>query len=553
MFDIEKLFSKFFDIAQPTHKDKWVDVMTDMAVHAYGWKPKELIEKQRPNEPNNIQKYRVENYRPITKRGINKATDKLSSIFSQSGFVVKTDQSTLDYIDQEIFETDTFETLNLYQYFEKVVIPDHIVDPNGLIVVNPGEAKEVNEKREPKIQIVPSARIMHLNSEFFSFLSDEKSEVTKNRKKVMEGEVYHIYTKDSFYKLVQVGNILDKKFVGELVYFHDLGVLPFVIMGGIKQKGLYKSFFDSYLPYADEAIVEFSDYQAVRVLSAFPVKEMAAIECDFKGCGGRGYIGENLDDICRKCNGTGSYVPVSPFDILMRSEKSAAMGEQIDTRPMLQYHTPPVDILKFIDDAWKSSVEEAERSLNLIFVDASQSGVAKAIDREDSDTMLNKIASNLFDNLMTNVIYFIGLYRKEINEKPIILRPSSFRIKTESELSEELGFLVEKGAPLPFIVEATKDLSTKRFSGDEVTKRVFEVLPLYDPLFGLSVAEKMQLNVTGATTVEEVRKSQLAYQMIQELMQAEGREVIFEPFSGLKIMLDEIFSKQRNNPIIDGA
>ena len=131
-------------------------------------------------------------------------------------------------------------------------------------------------------------------------------------------------------------------------------------------------------------------------------------------------------------------------------------------------------------------------------------------------------------------------------KEPIIVKPISFSMKTESDLIEEITKLTDKNAPVAFLVESTKDLAKKRFSGNKSVTRMVEVLVSFDPLFNLNTKDKQLLLASGTIKKEDVIKSLYAYKTLTNLVAANGTQF-------LELTLSEIFAEldAALKPIVD--
>ena len=268
-------------------------------------------------------------------------------------------------------------------------------------------------------------------------------------------------------------------------------------------------------------------------MSAFPYREELAEECTEKGC--RHGIIWNKEteegETCGTCKGTGKIFARGPYGVFVRSKGSSLFdGKEADNQPLVRFVSPPVDIIKYSGEAWKDLLREAEDALHLVYTKEAQSGTAKEIDREDSDAMITKISNNVFDEIIFRSLLYIESYR-EINSpiEPIIVKPISFRAKSEDDLINEVTVLRDKNAPIAFQVEATKDLARKRFSGNKSLSRMVEILVSFDPIYNVSTADKSILLANGTIKKQDIQKSLYAYKTLQEIVSTEGTEFLENP------------------------
>ena len=532
--DIEKYNKNFIALAPPALKKKWKEVREEMFVHTRGTLPKKLIHDQRPNEDPEVYKHRLKIYQPITKGSMNRAIDMLYRIFQSANYSIKVSENTNAYLSEKTFKTMHKGDLYFYSYIQSVVVRRMLEDPNALLIWLPvGEGvTDAREKVDVRPVVVPSALIHTWNEGVITFLDEfSSSEVVVNGQRSESGAVYWSIDDEFFYRHIQVGNKAENKYRVEEYYRHGFGKIPFIILGGnLTSEEYFESYYSPFLPFGNEAIRQYSDWQGVMTTSAFPYREELQSECSARGCQG-GQIkspedeGEFVD--CGVCNGTGFVMTRSPYGAFIRAKGNNALDAGGDPGPVVRFVSPAVDILQFSTDAWKTLVRMAEESLHLRTIDEAQSGTAKRIDREEQESLLVKISNNLFDEIIYKSILFIEMYRERSAAiEPVIVKPISFAIRNETDLIKELGDMKDKNLPLAFMAEATNDLARKRFAGNVTVGRIVEILSSYDTLFNTANKDKSTLYAQGLIKKEIVIKSLFAYKVLQELVSERGTEYL---------------------------
>jgi hypothetical protein len=525
---------------RPDYYDEWYNVRETMFVHTRGKKPGKILTERRPNEDPEIKKYREMIYEPITKGSIQKAIDKLYRIFQNANFSIQVSDELNAYLSTVKFNENFF-----YSYIQKFVVPRMIEDPNGWIVWIPTGEGLINPSVKVDVEplIISTEQIKYLDKNNITWLDEkEKSRIKKSNKIVNEGLVYYTLTNVGFYKHVQYGD--DRKIQFEVipVYMHNIGKVPGCVLGGdLTPEKYFESYFSAFVPFANEAIRQYSDWQGVMTTSAFPYREEVGETCDAKGCrDGIIYDSENEEhDMCRRCNGTGRIVSRSPFGVFIREKGNAAFSGESSTEPLIRFITPPVDIIQYSGDAWQTLLKKAEDALHLNLIDEAQSGVAKIIDREDSFAQLTKISNNIFDEIIYKSLVYIEAYRNVTNpQAPNIIKPISFSMKTEWDLMQEIINLTDRNAPVSFLIETTKDLARKRFSGNKAVSRLVEVLVSYDPIYTISAKDKISMMQSGIIEKEDVLKSLHAYKALTTIVAQNGTAVLEEPISDIFAMID---------------
>lgn len=535
MFEIEKYIKGFFKIDIAEKQEEWEEVFNQMAVHTRMREPVELLLKQRPNEEKHIFEYRLENYRPITYGSMNRALDSVSRILSKIQYEVICPDNVRAFMNKKQF-TDGQDFYDFYSFFEKIVLKRGIEDPNGWMVWIPTGEGVFNNAVEvsPKPYFFSCKQIHDISEDVCSFLSDEKAIITENGTTKYDGNVYYIVTKNEFYKLVQVSLDKRKKYRLDLIYTHNIGEIPAVILAGDKNaEGYYESYFAPYCAFGDEAINTFSDWQAIKVTSGFPYTEEFYTECELVT------PNKSSDQIPAKEQKYNRKVgmekfPRTPYNTIIRKipgNKNDAdiTGERILPAdiPSKRFISPDIEVLKYSGESWEKLIEMAEDALHLnLGNNSNQTEGAKQMDKEEHYAMIDKISLNYFNHLMLNSIKFIDCYiNRVLFEKSTcsINTPSTFKLKTEQDIVDEINTLKEKNAPSFFLAEATMDLAKRRFNGNPVSKKIFDFIAILDPLFIYDVNQKAQLMNSGAITKESYIKSVYAYSILQKLSMTESK------------------------------
>lgn len=528
MFDIEEYTKAFFKIDIKEMQEEWEAVLNQMAVHTRMRKPEELLLKMRPNEEQHIFNYRLENYRPITYGSMNRALDSVSRILSKIQYEVIAPDNVKAYLNKKQF-TDGQDFYDFYSFFEKIVLKRGIEDPNGWLVWLPSGKGVIDNSVnvDPKPYFFSCKQIHDISENVCSFLSDEKNEIMENGTRSL-GDIYYIITKNEFYKFVQISKDKRKKYRLDLVYTHNIGEIPAVILGGDKNaEGYYESYFAPYCAFGDEAINTFSDWQAIKVTSGFPYTEEFYTECELvTPKKGSDPIPEKEQKYKR--NVDMQKFPRTPFNTIIRKvpgnkNDSDITGERILPAdiPSKRFISPDIEVLKYSGESWAKLIEMAEDALHLnLGNNSNQTEGAKQMDKEEHYAMIDKISSNYFNHLMLNSIKFIDCYINRILfEKSTISinTPSTFRLKTEQDIVNEINTLKEKNAPSFFLAEATTELAKRRFNGNPVSKKIFDLIAILDPLFIYDVNQKISLVNSGAVTKEVYIKSIYAHTILQRL------------------------------------
>lgn len=548
---------------EPTAKKLWVKVYQQMIVHSRGSSASKLIEQRRPYEPEEIWKYRKEIIRAITKSIFNRGMDDLQRVFKSTAVTYNINPKLQAYIQENQFSGNRefgFENkINFFNYINRHGIRRMVEDPNGFLVwwpTGPG----VTDPGTP-VDVMPvmvlSKKIESISDEHICFLAAEKSPVTipgenGTQITVNEGKVYYIVDKEWYYKYYQVGEKDKMTFAPVLEYYkHSMGEVPIILLGGLIAseeceqgytdfRGNWKdeieycnSYFDSFVAYADEALSQFSDEQAINVTNGYPMRVMDQIPCLNAKCK-KGLVREScstdvsiegfIEKTCKSCKGTGIMVPVSPYGVIFRP-KADPNNPAPAGQSAIENVTTDGDILRYALDRLDYYMQGAEKALHLLFIDEAQSGKAKDIDRESKVANLDTIGVNIYLNIVKNSLRFIQKLRF-LSDDPIQINlPASFKVKGEKELGDELTTLIEKNAPVFIKNSAAIEYYKKRYSSNEAMVKAVDVVAIYDLIFG---QDADLLLASGRIDDHMAQKSLYAWPCVVQLIQIKGEEAFMK-------------------------
>lgn len=537
MFEtIEEYFAEIKNLPENPKKKDWERVFISMATHTRKRVPRELLLARRPNEEPTIHEYRVANYRPITYGSMNKALDDLYRIVSGISFTLNAPENVKDYLINTVVDNycnsaaTQNEIISAKLFIEKICLKRDIEDPNGFLIWHPtGEGVIDSAKKvAPMPKLVLSEQYVYSDQNVFIYLSDEKSPLrADNNKMVLEGDIYHFITKTDYWRMQQVGTLSDPKWEIELIYKHGLDAFPVIILGGdMNTEGYYDSYFSPYLAFGDEAIHQFSDWQATMTTSSFPIKEVFANECLVRRVNKETSPSDQEEGYRGGGNGEFELMPLqkSPYGMILRKiPENPNLPDALDVNvPSVRFIAPPVEVAKYAGESWQMLIDRAEKALNIdMTVGVDQSGKAKQLDKEAQYSMITKIGNNFFDNIYLNSLKIIdGLVNriKLSSSKCSINKPSTFWVKNELDLINEITTLKTSRAPYLFLAEATTDLAKKRFNGNPVNEKIYTYISTYDPYFIHTIDEKNNLLASSVMSKEEYVLSNHLYSILNQIV-----------------------------------
>ena len=325
-FDIIKYNQEFLNMDEPEHKQEWIDAMQNMFVHTRGSLPEKILSERRPNEDQTLYKYRLSIYEPITTGSINRAIDTLYRIFQSANFSIQINPDLDDYLSVKKFTGQYF-----YSYIQKYVVRRMIEDANGLLVWMPSGEGLTNpsEKVQVKPVLVYSDNIVQMDDDHITFYQPNETVLINHGGLDVKGKVYYTLTKTHIYRHTEKEKASKNAYELEEIYQHNFDMIPAITLGGnITEDDYFVSYFSPFLPFANESIRQYSDWQGVMTMSAFPYREEVAEDCDHPKCREGLILDVETGDTatCSKCNGTGYVINRSPYGVFYQGKIQSCIG-----------------------------------------------------------------------------------------------------------------------------------------------------------------------------------------------------------------------------------
>lgn len=537
--DIVK-YVKTLPFLKPTEKaEEYKEKFEEVAVHMRRLKPEKILLKRRPNEPTDIHEYRLENFEPITYGSIRRAYDNVSRILTPSNFPLSIDNDKIkNYLIEKNFNRMTF-----MEYFSNLVFNRMLEDANGFLVWLPGGEGLKNDSKNVFAipRLVYSFNLVDFADDLMVFLSPDNSiiEIAKGQYS-REGKIYWLFTQNQFYTYTQKTPDIYEL---ELVYNHNMGMFPVQILGGnINGDGDFDSFFTPFIANANESIRQFSDWQALSMNSAHPIREVFHMNCEIQS------FDDDDEDENGKNNPNGKNKkyksqkkrialvpgPHGQIDRPIGNTDPDGLGD-VYLDPSIEsvrYLRPPIDAVKAAMESYKILLKDAEDQLHLNLGDQNQSGVAKEIDLRLNDDFINKIGNHLADFIETSMNILFAYYKhakyNETSNEFRLPRPTNYRSRTQAELSDELAKLKTNNAPAMLQAAVSRQLAELRFSGDKLNEKIFEVITTYDPLYLYSVAEKQSMSVGNLSKRDDVTRSNYIYPTLLNMAEEMGHALFLD-------------------------
>jgi hypothetical protein len=504
-----------------------VEIAEEMAVHADGKFPEKLLYERRPNEPDEVLEYRKKIFSAKTKPTFLKIFASLQKIRRSSDWSIRFEGDFTRIADGESLEDYT--TLNypgftsLTNWVFTLMLRKYLIDPNAVVMVMPMDRDvDMNEYIQPTAHVFDSVNVLDFADGDFAVLVNPMGAVYQLANGIMmKGKSYYFVTTQSIERYDQINGRGQYSLVDR--FEHGLGELPAFQLKGIlidqvEDMYLYESRIGGIIPELNEALREYSDLQASKVLHQYPERwEFSQHECTVcKGTGVRtnpDYVNENSgcspSIACGSCQN--GYVVKGPYSkILVRPTNNATEGASNIPIPPAGYVEKDVEIVKVMEESVERHITNALAAINFEFLaktPLAESGIAKEVDKDELNNTVHAIAEDIVA-AMDNIYRLIAKYRygliyseKDIlNMVPVISVPEKFDILSSAHLVDTLkAAKADKWNPvLQSAVEV--DLATKLFYTDPAVRDRLVLVLMLDPLPNVSEDDKMsRLSNKGIT------------------------------------------------------
>lgn len=475
-----------------------VELAEELAIHADGEFPDDLISERRPAESEEIKNYRKKIFTPITKPVFTKVYNSLMKIRKSSDWMISFPTNIPAFIaEDEAPEKYLMKDLprngSITNWMFSVAFKPYLIDANAVVLTMPINYDiQENEYFKPYPKIFTSAQVIDYRINEFYLLQDaEMFSYEEDDYYYTNGRRFYLIQPDIF----QVFEEKNGK-VSEVFQFPNvLGYIPIRHMNGmVVQQGnhctLYESRISGIVPMLNEAVREYSDLQAEIVQHIHST--MWAIQPQQCGrCKGVGEIPrENSAPIsCPGCGGKG-LLPLNPFEHIVMPMPKA--GENNAITPPIGYVQKQTEIARLQEERIRQHIYDALSAINMEFLaetPIAQSGVAKQVDREELYSFVHSIAEDVV-RIMDEVSYDILAWRHyaqnvDVNTLlPYIPVPERYDMLSGKVLVDELTSMVQAKVDPAIINAAQIELADKKFNESKVKDLVILKLKL-DPFAGV--------------------------------------------------------------------
>lgn len=468
-----------------------------------------FVEKSPFQEPEEYD-YVKNNYKATTVSVSNEFFGVTNRIFNDNNFSIVWNDETRNVSDEDRLEFYLTEDYpindSIIKDFRKRILRKSIVDPNGVLAIEPHDLKFIEvEQEDGTLEFVPdqselidpvanyysSFQKISMDEDHLCLLTDEKSKVEKGGKDVLEGLVFKFFDTESIWKIMQVGKIEDNEFIVIRIFTHNLGYLPALPLGSnpelIDGEVFYPSPIEGIIDPLDMVITDNSTLLIAKNKTAYPIKIAMAEKCDHVlgdvECDNGQMLIEGVKRACPACNGTGMKERDSIFTTYRVKQGDPQFDGDINQMmmsPPVQFVSPDSEILTFLREEIEKNTTIAKNILRLDTTNSkgrevdTATATGRTIDREELFSFIKGISDDIFD-LLEKTIDIIGDMRlKEDYVKPTITRPDEFAIRTSSDITEEISEAQNKGIPEIYNQKLIAEAIDKRFNMDDVSKEIYK-------------------------------------------------------------------------------
>lgn len=524
----------------PTHpfKNEWRKIYDSIQPHFYGDVPPAL-EEAFPNEEPAILNYRKKTYQAKTESPLVKAITELHRLLSNAKHSVKFDSKRME----EWIKGKKFGDMDLTTYFFNVFVPNRILDPNAVMLINPtGLGVTDNSQRvDVEVKIIQSDRIV-FNDPDYSLLIYKG--IAKNKYAgvgIMSPTYYHIVT-DMFYAEVDESEF-------KIIYEHNSSVRPWVTLGGravpyFDRYGntfrVFKSDFSPAIPYLNDAAIYDNQHKSVMLAACFPIKYVEGIDC--YTCTGVGKVYDHDKDeaiTCHTCQGTGKTLSVSPLAAYNLNPTTKDFGDNKTPVDPIRYYSPDISSIQETRTVTEEALRKAEQVLNINrSLNAAQSGVAKELDREPEYIEIGKISDDVYKRYHDILKALQALVFMDSTSDIVVNAPISFDLKTENELMMEFAES-QKGLPTAIRFEAYISYIDRRYNADTVAKRIAAICAMYNSTYLYTIEERNVMLASGQINEADAIAAQFVFDAVTTLYYEKDFDIMTDDWISIKTAIDK--------------
>lgn len=312
--------------------------------------------------------------------------------------------------------------------------------------------------------------------EYYLIELDEKSMVNMGGAKDEPfGKVYEFIDEQNIWRVEQYGKYNDGLFKTSLYFNHAEGELPVTPLMGIpinyEGRILWQSPFLYSCDLLDLAALNHTNLQVSINTCVYPYPVAIGSVCNFEYTDSKGQIDKCNDGLvfdsilgrhimCPSCEGAGLKDRRSRLGVLLlKPGTTREPGEESFKNKPLEFISPEVHSLEFIEDKIEKDLEKARQILHLHTSNSTVKGsqdmkvTGMALDSQAMQAFVKTVSDQTFD-IYRFTVDRIGWQRYgDAYKKPTIIAPSIFEFLTDQDYMQQVADAVKAQLP-PFMIRS---------------------------------------------------------------------------------------------------
>lgn len=488
-----------------------------LQVHTKGYFYKDIITAYESDDPKAIG-HVVKTFRPITKGSIWKGVDNISRIFHKTGIIANGDLKTRLELDKMGFFND---------YINDFINITCTKDPNAVSVWLKTEDGYKDHR------IIETDYIKYKTDNAILFVHpDTKYKASKKTETVKEhvipvGEIKtfidpkYIYISENQYIILVPVKEENQTYIQWEIFDFKKPIVPWVKTGINETSGLCESPLAPFLPFGDYALLAHRTLRAVDSMFSYPrmtelvqkctrCKGSTQEPCDRTEDNPRGFRK------CTVCEGKGSLSIQSVYKIYNREINKEDPQNTLSV-PSVEFHTPPVEVLKYNKEAWKEYLSQAETAIHIsqrVETGNIESAKSKEYDYQAMYSWLDRISNDIYPNMQTSLNQ--GCILNDLDELQLE-KQISFAMLTEFEAFQYLQAIINSEAPIFFKTNQVEDFLNRYISKSNPIHKIVSLLKKVDIFCFYSKKELQQMSDSGIIDDQDWKINAYAYPLLMRM------------------------------------
>lgn len=493
----------------------------------------DLIDRQRPNESDEVKEYRQKNVRRFSNDIFTKLFSYIGKSLEESSIHLQDSSEVLKEWNESKPFTLLGAQVGIFEYYYRYIIKHGMERANDAVLsfpYNPEDenlppsALSTNKLVGVKPLVVPFESFKYMPTVDYNVFAWVGGEIKMEKGGIIDW--YYLVDDKFYYTYVPTDTFVNNKrvYALEVWYFHDTGttkdkvvtnVLPVAFMAGVLTstpdgEDVYnESFIRGACEYFDEFVVRFSDNQVVNTRFSHPVKivngDIGCKTCSSKGQVSKEVLKDGIKQLtfatCTSCNGSGRSSD-SPTGTVYAENNGL---EVKNSRPLIEYLAADSNLLKLNKEDTFSFLKMGANAVGVdLLINTSESGEAMKMRMRPTAFFMENITKGFLGQVMQSQLFFTECLlqsNRSSRKMPHITLPKSYELKTLEEKIEtvETTFAADKHNAMIDVIEA-------KYKGNARKIRI-EILKLsYSPLWTLSIEEMTERIALGIYDRNDILK-----------------------------------------------